>query len=532
VAWVMALRPGVGAALAAGCAVAMAVLVRPNLAPLGLVIAATLVAARWKTGDRTAVRVLAFGASAAIGPALLLWSQAVLYGSPFKSGYRGAEMFFRMERVPTNAVHYPAMLLDLHGWLAFAGLALVPFAFRLQRPAHASVKPWIVIAGAVGFVLVNYAILLPYLTFEGWYWLRFLLPGMLALFVLLAAAADRLRLVIAARSRLLQVLAVVPIVLVVREPRQEFFATLENLTGHPRVAMMGHYLREALPPNAVILTYLQSGAVAYYTGGVPIVRLDALGPEWLDRLVADLQEARYHPLFVIDDAMEAPAFRERYAGSPYQRLDWPPRAEFWSVSPMLLIDPADREAHLNGETYPTDILKTPVDHLYPKSSSAAAAVSQGLPLPGAEEAAAFRTALEATYRERLGRGTGDSAVPAAEAMRYTLRYLRYRVYDCTHDDAVARVFVQIDRHEVPPVCGRISTVLFPPRDQVVDFRRRLEGKYRDERKRPPTTTHVDLEGEAIWTQEYLRYRLANCGASDATTRVLDQIAGRPAAPGC
>jgi hypothetical protein len=530
-AWVMALRPGAGAALAAGCAVAMAVLVRPNLAPLGLAIAFTLLAARWRSGDRTVVRLLTFGMASAVGPAILLWSQAALYGSAFTSGYRGAENFFRMERVPTNAIHYPAMLLDLYGWLVFAGLALVPFAFRLKPSRDGAAQPWVVIAGALAILLINYAVLLPYLTFEGWYWLRFLLPGLLALFVLLGAAVDHLRQLIAARSQLLQIVAIVPLVLVVREPRRELFATFENLEGFPRVSMMGRYLREALPPNAVILTYLQSGAAAYYTG-LPIVRLDALGPEWLDRLIDDLWDAGRRPVFLIDDAMESNSFRDRYVNSRYRPLDWPPRAEFWSGTPMLYMDPADRDLFLNGETYPIDILKTPIERTYPPSSAAAAVMPQGLTMPRTHEAAAFHRALDAAYRDRLGRSAGETSVNAADASRYTVRYLRYRVYTCSHDEAVARTFAQIDRQEVAPVCGRIADVTFPSRDQVVDFRRRLEAKYRDERKARPSPTHVDLEGEAIWTQEYLRYRLSGCATNDATTRVLDQIAGKPAPPLC
>ena len=529
-AWVTALRPGIGAALAAGAAVAMAVLVRPNLAPIGAVVAFAVVAAPWGRGDRSLVRLIGFGATAAVGPAVLLWTQATLYGSPFTSGYRGADAFFRMERVPVNVMHYPTMLIDLHGWLALAGLALLPIAFKIQPRDASDVRPWVVIASAIGILLMNYGVLLPYLTFEGWYWLRFLLPGMLALFVLLAAGADRLRLLIASRSRLLQVVAIVPIVLVVREPRRELFATFENLAGFPRVSIMGQYLREALPAKAVILTYLQSGAAAYYTGR-PVIRLDSLGPDMLERVIEDLRQVGYHPVFVIDEQMEAHSFRERYVGTPYQHLDWPARAEFWSVTPMLYMDPADRVGFLNGESYPTDILKLPIDFPYPKSGPARSP-QRGLAMPNQQEARAFRTTLEATYRDRLGRPAADRFVSPDDAVRYTLRYLRYRIYRCDHEQAAARVFNQIDGGDVPDVCGRIDAIAFPPRDQVVDFQRRLEAKFRDGRKSRAVPTHVDLEGDAIWTQEYLRYRLHNCSTRDATTRVLDQIAGQRAPPGC
>lgn len=528
IAWVMALRPGIGAALACGLAVAMAVLVRPNLAPLAVVLAFTLVAARSVPGRLT--RLIAFGLTASVGPGLLLWTQAVLYGSPFASGYPGADTFFRLERVPVNAQNYATMLVDLHGWLSLAGLGFVPFAFA-QRPREVGgLRPWVLAVTAVGILLANYAVLLPYLTFEGWFWLRFLLPGMLALFVLLSAGLDQLRVAIATRSRLLQVLVAIPIVLVVREPRRELSATFENLAGFPRVSMMGQYLREALPANAVILTYLQSGAAAYYTDR-PIIRMDFLGPDMLGKVIDDLRQVGYHPVFVIDESMEGPSFRERYVGTPYQHLDWPARAEFWSVSPILYMDPADREAYLNGEIYPTDILKIPVDYPYPRSGPGRS-LPQGLRMPSQHESSAFRTTLDAIYRDRLGRPAADSFVPAADAVRYTIRYLRYRVYHCDHDRAIAHVFTQLDGGGVPEVCGRIESIAFPPRDQVVDFRRRLEAKFRDDRKARAVPSHVDLEGDAIWTQEYLRYRLGNCSTTEATTRVLDQIAGKPPPPAC
>jgi hypothetical protein len=529
-AWVLALRPGLGAPLASGLCVAMAVLVRPNLAPIGIAIAAVVVAARWRAGERVWIRLLIFLVASAIGPAILMWTQNVLYGSPFKTGYVAADTFFRLERIPANIVHYPRLLIDLYGWLVLSGLALVPFAFRLPPSNDSDVPPWVVVFGAVGILLANYAVLLPYLTFEGWYWLRFLLPGLLALFVLFAAALDRIRVLVAARSRILQFAALVPLALVVRAPQHEMDATFESVATYARVSMMGAYLKEALPPNAVILAYLQSGAAAFYTG-LPVLRLDAIAPESLDKVIDDLARTRQRPVLIVDEAMEAPSLRERFAGSRYQKLDWPPRAEFWSSTPMLYMDPADREAYLNAEGYPNDILKTPADYPYPKSS-AAAAPPHGVAMPGAYEASAFRTALDSLYRHHLGRPAGESHVRGDDAVRYTLRYLRYRLYACSHDQAVANVFTQIDRHDVPPVCGRVKALVFPPWDQVVDFRRRLEAKYRDQLRTGPSRTFVDLEGDAIWTQEYLRYRVGSCSPDEATARVFDRIAGKPEPATC
>jgi hypothetical protein len=77
-----------------------------------------------------------------------------------------------------------------------------------------------------------------------------------------------------------------------------------------------------------------------------------------------------------------------------------------------------------------------------------------------------------------------------------------------------------------------TAVAFPPRNESFVFRQDLERKYRDGLRRPVTSTFVDMEGDIVWTQEYLRYRVNLCGSTESVQNVLDQIDGRPAAPVC
>lgn len=87
----------------------------------------------------------------------------------------------------------------------------------------------------------------------------------------------------------------------------------------------------------------------------------------------------------------------------------------------------------------------------------------------------------------------------------------------------------------PPGAGRAgepSVVAFPPRNEPVAFRDELERKYRDGLRRSPSSTYVDLEGDIVWTQEYLRYRVNQCDHASAVQKVLDQIDGRGIAPVC
>jgi hypothetical protein len=72
---------------------------------------------------------------------------------------------------------------------------------------------------------------------------------------------------------------------------------------------------------------------------------------------------------------------------------------------------------------------------------------------------------------------------------------------------------------------------FPPRDEAYDFRvNHLETKYRDGLRRSPVQTFVNVEGEIVWTQEYLRHRVngaSHTAAVDAVRGEIDRVSGFP-----
>src|SRR5690606_16450730 len=171
--WVMALRPGRGAAMAAGAATAMAVTVRPNLAPLAFVTAAVVVAVAAPSIRERFVRVVLFGVVAVIGPLLVLWSNAVLYGNPLQSGYGNLQVYFNADRVDDNLVACPTLLVDVHGWLLPTGLLMVPLALMVAR-RRGNAGPAIVALAALGVIVVNGLLYLPFFTCSGWRWLRFM----------------------------------------------------------------------------------------------------------------------------------------------------------------------------------------------------------------------------------------------------------------------------------------------------------------------------------------------------------------------
>jgi hypothetical protein len=524
-AWVMSLRPGIGAATVAGAAAACAVMIRPNLAPLAGVIAAAVAAGEqsgWALGLK---RVLVFAIVGSIGPALVLWSQAELYGHTLQSGYRvPMDSFFDSARIPDNARRYPRLLFELHSGVVFVGLLVAPLVLKRARLGPEHYRAAAVTASAVGIVGVNYALYLPYLNAGDVSWLRFMLPAMLALFVLLAGALDRFGLWLTRRWRWTGPVALLPAVYVVLLPLGDLLPP----GGSLRLQLMGRYLREALPTNAVILTITHGAALLSATGR-PVIRLDMISPDALGEVVADLQRRRHRPVYVLDTVVEGAQFSNAFRAAELSRLVWPARAQFTSATSILYYDLQDRAAFLNGDRWPTDVLIVPPALEPPVDWAGYRASRERVLFPVETEVLAFRSGLEATYLNTLNRKPEPVGAPPRDALRWTVRYLRYRVHGCDHAAAKANVLDQIDGGGIAPLCALPDAVHFPPWNETVELRRAL-----DEKLRPLSpfeqTSAVDSEGEAVWLQQYLELRVAQCPHRHAAQAVIDRIVhGTPAA---
>jgi hypothetical protein len=152
--------------------------------------------------------------------------------------------------------------------------------------------------------------------------------------------------------------------------------------------------------------------------------------------------------------------------------------------------------------------------------------------PPRNEPLSFRIALESLYRDSLRRPAVQTFVDQEGTVVWTQEYLRYRVNLCSHAAAVSAVMNQIDGRGIQATCGSASTATFPPRNEPLDFMIQLEAKYRDGLGRSASPSFVDVEGNIVWTQEYLRYRVSGCGHASSQQRVFDQIAGRGIAVDC
>ena len=156
-----------------------------------------------------------------------------------------------------------------------------------------------------------------------------------------------------------------------------------------------------------------------------------------------------------------------------------------------------------------------------------------LAFPPRNETLAFRVLLESKYRNELRRPVGATYADPEGSVVWIQEFLRYRMSECRVDQAIGRIVAQIDGGGVQPVCGVASAnPVFPPRNETLSFRQVLESVYRDGLGRLPTPTAVDVEGDVVWIQEYIRYRLSGCSNATATDRVFRQIDGFGVQPTC
>jgi hypothetical protein len=75
-----------------------------------------------------------------------------------------------------------------------------------------------------------------------------------------------------------------------------------------------------------------------------------------------------------------------------------------------------------------------------------------IPFPPRNEGMLFMNELDNTYRDALRRSLGSSFVNNEGAVVWVLEYLRYRLNNCNHGDATAKVLSQIRTGAIAPTC--------------------------------------------------------------------------------
>lgn len=329
------------ASFLAGLTAGAAVLVRPNLAPLAGIIGVFLLAGGAHSGaGRPAWRdrwldAMAFGVGVVPGVLVVAQVNRVLYGSPLSTGYGALDVLFSWTHVGENLARYPAWAMTtMSPFIVVAAAA--PFVVRARGVA------WMLFAFAAGVV----AVYLPYVPFDNWTYLRFLLPGLLPAFALAMAVVEG----IWARGadatagnrrggeaglesrgmrpvfRRVAVPAVVAVVWVgIHAWRADALDVLGVVRDERRFVVTGRFSGDALPADALVFTIWQSGSVRYYGNRLTVV-WDALEPAELDPAI-DALAAQGRDAVLVLDTFEREMFRARFAGaSQYADLDWPPLA--------------------------------------------------------------------------------------------------------------------------------------------------------------------------------------------------------------
>jgi Dolichyl-phosphate-mannose-protein mannosyltransferase len=347
----LALRGRAFAAVAAGLAAAMAILTRPNLAPLAAIPVFLAFSA---SGSNRLLQGGLCGAGVSLGLGILMWTQALLYGSPTSSGHPGIENLFRLSYVPDNLFRYARWYAETHTPLVLLA-SLAPLVFWRPVPAARGGSRRLALTLLV-FAVGVYVAYLPYFPYTDWLFLRFMLPAMAPLFALTAAVLargiDRL-------PRLGQVPALA-LLLALITGNQVAHALDKQVTEHAlwnqRVRMAGQYLENMLPSNAVVVTFFHSGSIRYYTGHA-VLRPDLVPPDRLDAALEQLEQNGYKPYVLVDRDLERAGLLARFPSSRLGRLDWPARAQIGTHGHIALYDLADRARHARGEQWPVDTLR-------------------------------------------------------------------------------------------------------------------------------------------------------------------------------
>lgn len=306
-----------------GAVTGLAILVRPNLAPLALLAGALAPNGRF----------VAATAPGVLTTATLNWA---LYGHPARLGYGNAEDLFAVAHVSANASHYTRAWIETQTPFALLALAAPLVMSRDHRRFV-----WIALAMALATIAM-YGFYQP---FPEWWYLRFLLPAIAIATTLAAAVMVRLL----QRPMLVATAAVALAVFGAQIARERLVFDLQRLEA--RLRQTGVYVRDKLPENAIFFSVFDSGSIRFH-GEREAVMWDALDPAWLDRAIEWSRGQGREPFFVLE-FFEEEAFRNRFASeSPVGRLDWPPRADIRRR--IKIYAPGDRDAYRSGKPVATD----------------------------------------------------------------------------------------------------------------------------------------------------------------------------------
>jgi hypothetical protein len=335
----------------------MAILTRPNLAPLAAVLAAFLAWPVVRAADedrREALRRFSLYAIALLPGCLAVAAlNQLFHGSILRSGYGPLNEIYQWQRVLPNLYRYPRWLVETQSPLMCLALAAPWVANSAQRPdlttAPRADHVWLLLAFSAG-VFLSY-LFWGVFELDNWGYLRFLLPIYPPLLVLSVVVLIEGVRRVASRARVaLLVVILISAAAAWWETRFTFDNHLLDLQiAERRYKDVGQYIATAMPRDAIFIAGLHSGTIRYYSNRLT-VNYNRMDPASLDEAIAVLRAHGYHPYIALEEGERA-SFAGRFESqSDLTRLDWPAAAE---GSNVLIWDPLDRALFLSGKAIMT-----------------------------------------------------------------------------------------------------------------------------------------------------------------------------------
>jgi hypothetical protein len=341
-AWMLALVLAIGGwPLASGLAVSVAILIRPNLVPLAIVLGTWVAAATLRERGRRAAVVSLAMFSVGLLPSIagIAWLNTTLYESAATSGYGSTGDLYSTAFFVPNVRNYGTWLIEAETPLvAFAGVYFLwPRLFPSPRIQFAR----LLVGASAAVIMASY---LFYRPFDTWWYLRFLLPMWPLTMLLVAAGIDA----VGKRSMgSIHPIAAGVVAALLASHGLRFAArhdVFDLWRSERRYIDVARFIGAQTSPDAVVVSMQHSGSLRLYAGRQTL-RYDVLDPDWLDRALEHLKSSGRRPYFVLD-AWEVDLFRRRFgAVSHAGALDWPAMAVLGSGGAATSVyDPFDRQS--------------------------------------------------------------------------------------------------------------------------------------------------------------------------------------------
>jgi hypothetical protein len=143
-------------------------------------------------------------------------------------------------------------------------------------------------------------------------------------------------------------------------------------------------------------------------------------------------------------------------------------------------------------------------------------------VPVTEEFVQFYSELDALYRDVLGRPPRVTGAATDVRVEGIVRYLSFRLEGCGHAESERRALGYLAGTRERDLCAPASTDReLPAPDQTYAFNVKLDEAIRG--RSALGSTHIDLEGEAVWLLAYARERATGITAREARVAVLRSV---------